>query len=146
MGFVPIIAGVMSGVSTIIGGLAQKSQADAEAAQYRQNAQNALTAGDQQDAARRADLISTLSSVDAIRTARGLDVASPTGLAIASDYTTRAERAINVTRANAFAQAGADRTAAGIASSQGNAAMITGFLKGGQSLFSAGRDAYNYFG
>lgn len=142
MGWVPIVMGVVGGISNIIGGAAQKNQADAEAAAYRQQAQNAITAGDQAEAARRTDLISTLSAVNAIRASRGLDVASPTGMAIAGDLTKRAEAGIHVTRLNALNTASTDLARAGIAKAQGQAALIGGFLKGGTSLLGAGYDAH----
>lgn len=126
---------VLSAASSIVGGFAQKSQSDAEAAQYEQNAKNAITAGDQADYQRRTDLNSTLSAINAMRASRGLEVTSPTGMAIAADRTDRAEKAIDQSNLNYRQQSQSNKTQAGISRSQGRAALIGGFLKGGASLF-----------
>jgi hypothetical protein len=147
MGFaplIPIIATGLGGIAQISGGISANNQARAEAAQYDQNAKSALTAADQSESLRRQDLISTLSSIDAVRTARGLDVASPTGQVIAQNRTARAEQGIDTENLNYRTQAQSYKTQAGISRSQGSAALLGGFLKGGASLFSAGSDAYNY--
>jgi hypothetical protein len=127
-----------------MGGISANNQSQAQAAQQEANAKASLTAADQADAERRRDLMGTLSAIDAVRSSRGLDAASPTGMALASSATTRAERGIDTSNLNYRQEAQSYRTQAGISRSQGTSALIGGFLKGGSSLFSAGRDAYNY--
>jgi hypothetical protein len=146
MGFMAIAATALSGIAEISGGISANSQARAEAAQYDQNAKAALTAADQSESLRRQDLISTLSSIDAVRASRGLDVASPTGQVVAQNRTTRAEQGIDTENLNYRTQSQAYKTKAGIARSEGSAALLGGFLKGGAKLFSAGSDAYKYGG
>lgn len=141
MGFDPVTmmlgATVLSAGGNIMGGIAQNNQSRAEAAQYDQNAKAALTAADQSEALRREDLLSTLSSIDAQRGARGLEGTSPTGMAIRRNTTARADQAIGTENLNYRTQAQSYRTQAGISRSQGQAALIGGFLKGGSKLFGA---------
>lgn len=144
MGWMAIAGQALSAVGSISAGISANSQARAEAAQYDQNAKAALTAADQSEALRRQDLISTLSSIDAVRSARGLDVASPTGQVIAQNRTQRAEEGIDTENLNFRTQAQSYKTQAGIKRSQGSAALLSGFLKGGSSLFGAGSDAMKF--
>lgn len=144
MGFAPILAVGLQAGAQIMGGIAENSQKKAEAAQYDQNAKTTLTAADQSEALRRQDLISTLSSIDAVRSARGLEVASPTGMAIRGNTTARADAAINTENLNYRTQAQSYKTQAGISRSQGTAALIGGFLKGGSSIFGGISDAKRY--
>jgi hypothetical protein len=144
MGWMAIAATAVQGIAQISSGFSANSAYRAQAAQEDQNAKAALTAADQSEAARRQDLISTLSSIDAVRTARGLDVSSPTGIAIAQNRTQRADSAIGTENLNYRTQAQSYKTQAGIDRQQGSAALLGGFLKGGSSLFSAGSDAAKY--
>ena len=135
MGVTAVIgAAVLGAGANIAGGIAANSQAKTEAAQYEQNARLAKTAANQEEVIRREDLLSTLSSVRAIRTSRGLDPSSPTGQAIGERLTLQAERGIGAERLNALNQAQAYRTQAAITRSQGKTALLTGFLKAGTGL------------
>lgn len=147
MGFaVPLViaASALSAGASIYQGLAANAQAKAEAAQYDQNAKAALTAADQADAERRADLNATLSAVNALRTSRGADVASPTGMVLAEDTRARAQRAIDTSNLNYRNKAQAYKTQAGISRSQGTAALVGGFLKGGSTLIGGIHDYQKY--
>lgn len=141
MGFDPITmmlgATVLSAGGSIVGGMAQNSQSRAEAAQYDANAKASLTAADQSESLRRQDLLSTLSSIDATRASRGLEVASPTGMAIRNNTTARADQAIGTENLNYRTQSQSYKTQAGISRSQGQSALIGGFLKGGSKLLGA---------
>lgn len=148
MGFDPVTmmlgATVLSAGGSIAGGFAQNSQSRAEAAQYDANAKASLTAADQSEALRREDLLSTLSSIDATRSARGLEAASPTGMAIRRNTTARADQGINTENLNYRTQSQSYKTQAGISRSQGTSALIGGFLKGGSTLFGGLSDAIKY--
>lgn len=150
MGFDPatMILGsaFLSGGNQIYQGLAANSQAKAEAAQYDQNAKAELIAADQADAERRRDLMGTLSAIHAVRTSRELDVASPTGVALAADSTDRAQRAIDTSNLNYRNRSQSDKTMAGIRRSQGTAALVGGFLKGGSSMIGGISDYGRYGG
>jgi len=144
MGFMAIAAPILSGIGQISAGFSENSAKRAEAAQYDQNAKAALTAADQSEAMRRQDLMSTLSAIDAVRTSRNLDVASPTGMAIAAQRTRRAEQGINTENLNYRTQAQSYKTQAGISRTEGSAALLGGFLKGGSSIFGGVSDARKY--
>lgn len=148
MGFDPVTmfvgATLLGGASEIAGGISTNAQKKAEAQQYDANAKATLTAADQADVERRTDLVSTLSAINAVRTARGLEVASPTGAVIAQGNTTRAERAIDQSNLNYRGQAQSYKTQAGVSRSQGTAALVGGFLKGGATLFKGAGDLKRY--
>jgi hypothetical protein len=124
----------VSAAASVAGGVAAKQQAGAEAKQYEQNSKYAMIAADQETVQRMEDLNSTLSAIDAIRTARGLDVGSPTGQALRDKVSYDASRAINTTRLNALNQAQGNYAQAGVARSQGQAALLGGFLKAGGTI------------
>jgi hypothetical protein len=128
---------VIGAAADILGGASQYSAAKAEAKQYEQNARNAMIAADQRQGERMRDLQSTLSSIDALRTGRGLDPTSPTGVAIRERVDTDAQRAIGIDRTNALQQSSANYNAATAAKSAGKAAYIGGFLKAGAKLVGA---------
>lgn len=143
MGFDPatmavVGSAIISSGADILGGSAEKSAANAEALQYESNAKNAMIAADQRQGERLRDLRSTLSSIDALRAGRGLDVSSPTGAAIRDRVNDDATRAIGTDRLNALNQASANYGAATNARNQGQAAYIGGFLKAGSKLKGAG--------
>jgi hypothetical protein len=144
MGFMAIAAPLLAAGGQIMGGISENNQKRAEAAQYDQNAKATLTAADQSEALRREDLLSTLSSIDAVRSSRGLEVASPTGTAIRQNRTGRAEQAIGAENLNYRTQAQSYKTQAGISRSQGTSALIGGFLKGGSTAFGGISDAVRY--
>jgi hypothetical protein len=141
MGFDPASAfvigsSVIGGGADILGGASEKSARFAEAKQYENNAKLTAIAAQQEEAARRQDLLSARSSINAYRTARGLDIASPTGMAISDAVTADAERAIGTVKLNAAGQVSSLYNQATIARNQGNAAYIGGFLKAGSRLLN----------
>ena len=80
---------------------ASKANAQAQAAQYAEEQRAARLAAEQEEAAKRRTLDAVLSSQDAIRAGRGLDLGSPTGDAIRRDSIEQAEWDITTIRANA---------------------------------------------
>jgi hypothetical protein len=142
MGFDPVTMAigtiVLGAGSSIAGGFAENSAKQAEASQYDRNAKLAKLGADQEEVVRREDLLATISSINAIRTSRGLDVASPTGEAITQHDTMLAERGIGTERLNALNQAQAYGTQAAISRSQGTSAILGGFMKAGTSILSTG--------
>ena len=136
-------AAPIAALGTQIGGpIAQgifgSEAADAQKAQYEFNAKSELIAADQDAASRLSDLNSTMSSINAIRTSRGLDVASPTGMAIASGITKKTDANILASQLNYGTRAQSDMFGAYNANVQGQAALLGGFLKGGQNIADMG--------
>jgi hypothetical protein len=76
--------------------------------------------------------------VNAVRTARGLDVASPTGLAIVADLSRRAQQGIDTVRLNAASDVASYRARAAIAGANATSSIIGGFSSGMRSLFTKG--------
>lgn len=116
---------------SIAGGFADRASARAEAKQYEENAKVAKIGADQQEVARREDLVSTLSTIRAIRTSRGLDPASPTGQAINDKLTSEAERNIGTDRLNALSQISQMHGAAAVSRARGNVSLLKGFVQAG---------------
>jgi len=127
----------MGFVANFAEGFMGYQQAQGEAAQYKFNARSEQIAADQDSVNRLADLNSSLSSINAVRTSRNLDVASPTGLAIAADYTKRAQQGIDTSRLNYLTRAQSDLFGASQAQYKGYAALIGSFLKTGDEFAQA---------
>lgn len=135
MGFTAAVIGIGAGAlaagSSIAGGIADRNVARAEAKQYEENARQAKIGADQAEVLRREDLLGTLSSIRAIRTSRGLDPTSPTGLAINERVRMQGERAIQAERLNSLNEQGKLYSAAAVSRAKGKTSLIQGFLKAG---------------
>jgi hypothetical protein len=138
MGF--SLGSAAEGVGSIAQGVMGMQSDDAQAGWSDFNAKNAQIAGEQAEANRVADLISTQSSVDAVRSARGLQVDSPTGMALSQNLSTQANRSIQQSNLNYMSQQASDDAQAQADRSKGDAALLGGFLQGGQQ----GYDAYKF--
>ena len=135
MGFTASMAAMaVSAGASVAGGIVDNSARKEEAKQYERNANLARIGADQEEVLRREDLLSTLSAINSIRVARGLDVSSPTGMAIADRTTMMAERGIGAMQLNARNQSQAFRTQAGISRSQGTMSLLSGFLSAGTTI------------
>ena len=130
MGFVAGVTG-LAALASVGGGLADRNVARAEAKQYEENARIAKLGADQAEVLRREDLLSTLSSIRAIRTSRGLDPDSPTGMAINERIRMQAERGIQTDRLNALSDANKYYTAASVSRAKGGTSLLQGFLRAG---------------
>jgi hypothetical protein len=120
----------MGWVTPIVEGIGQNQVDQAQAAQYNFNAKSELIAADEDSAARLSDLNSTISAVNAVRTSRGLDLASPTGMAISAGLTKRAESNVQTARLNYETKAQSDKFGAWGANQAGQYALLGGFLQG----------------
>lgn len=143
MGF-PAAAAAMGGAQ-IGQGVMGMEAADAQAQWSDFNAKNAQIAGEQAEANRRADLNATQSAVDAVRSSRGLQIDSPTGMALSQNLATKAQMGINQSNLNASSQQASDLAQAEADRSKGWADLMGGFIQGGQSGVDAGYDA-GWFG
>lgn len=100
------LSNVLSGVgaaSALAGGAQGAAGADFEAAQFREEQENARVAAAQEEVQRRRQLARTLSSINAIRAGRGLDVfGTGTGRAQREDVIKESEEDIATSRLNAM--------------------------------------------
>lgn len=131
----PYLPAGMSAVSGIAGMMGAKSQAEDDAAQAeftrRQaeaNAQNEKIAGIQEETERRRELNDTLSTLDAIRSSRGLSLTSPTGQVQARNIGNIAADNIRIGKLNRLTRATAYKTQASFAASQGKSALKAGSI------------------
>ena len=98
------IGNIFSGfgaLSSIAGGRQGQASAEFEAAQFREEQENARVAAAQDEVQRRRQLSRTLSSINAIRAGRGVELfGGGTGDAIREQVTTEAEEDITTSRIN----------------------------------------------
>jgi hypothetical protein len=120
----------MGWAAPIVSGIGQYQAAQGEKAQYNFNAKSEMIGADQSDAQRRSDLLDTLSLTNAIRSSRGLELGSPTGLAISQGMTKQAEAGISTARLNYLSRAQSDLYGAWGAEQKGTYALYGGFLQG----------------
>ena len=132
-------AAAASGGADIAQGVMGDEMAQGQANQYEFNARSEGIAADQAEAQRRQQLLNTLGQVDAVRTSRGLDVASPTGMALQQYATTSADRNIATERLNYLTQQGSDDIAAQDAQISGDMKLLGGFIGAGQQGFDYGQ-------
>lgn len=123
--------GAFGAAGSIIEG---NSRADA----LRIQAKAAQTQGQQDQVARMTDLQTTLGAIRALTAQRGIDPNSPSAQAYSSGVEANADRNIQRVRANADAQAGADRYGASMAS-------LGGYVGAGTSFFKAASQAADFF-
>ncbi len=121
---------VLQGASQVIGGFAENAAAQVEADEFDKNSEQARLAGEQVSNIRKRDLLSTLSSIDAVRTNRGLSPTSPTGAAIRKDVRGQARRAAGVDQLNALNRQQQFRTQAALSRFRGKTAKLTGIIRG----------------
>ncbi len=92
----------------------------------------------QDEAARREELASNLSSIEAIRAGRGLSQTSPTALVIRDDLTNDAMDDMRVSRLNILNGAESARQSAEQAGKAASNALTAGYLGAGRSLLDFG--------
>lgn len=125
-----LLLGPMLG-GPIAAGMAEKRAANAEAKQFEENAKLAKLSAEQSAEERQRDLMGTLSSIRAIRTSRGLDPSSPTGMAINDRLSTDASTAMSIDRLNSLGQQSQYHLAASTNRARGRVSLLRGFLESG---------------
>ena len=140
---------VMMAVSTAVSVYSSVKQGEAQSAalkfqqqQQQQREEQLRTRAMQDEAARREELASNLSTIEAIRAGRGLSQSSPTALAIRDDVTDNAMDAMRVSRLNILNGAESARQAGEQAGSAASTALTSGYLGAGKSLLDFGTKAY----
>jgi hypothetical protein len=127
---------ILSVGSTIIGGFQAKANADAEAAQYREDARLAKSAGLQDNAERLRELASTLAQQEAILGSRGISLGSysSSSLGVVSDTRKQGEQTIRLSKIQSGASVRRLTLGANIAKSKGKQALVQSFFSAGKTL------------
>ena len=152
MAAAPVMVAMMA-VSTAVSAYSSIKQGEAQAAalkyeqqQHQQREQQLRTRALQEEAARREELASNLSTIDAIRAGRGLSGTSPTALVIRDDVTDDAMDSMRISRLNILNGAESERQAGVQAGRAASNALTSGYLRAGTSLLDFGAKAYGMGG
>lgn len=145
MGFSATAAAVMMAASTAVSVYSGVKQGEAQSAaqkyqqqQQQQREEQLRTRAMQDEAARREELASNLSTIEAIRAGRGLSQSSPTALVIRDDLTNDAMDDMRVSRLNILNGAESARQSAEQAGNAASNALTAGYLGAGRSLLDFG--------
>lgn len=152
MGFSAVTTAVMA-ASAAVGAAASIQQGQAQSAalkaqqlQQEQRAQQLQTRAMQDEAARREELASNLSTIAAVRAGRGLSQVSPTALAIRNDVTGDAMGDMRISRLNILNGAESERQSAIVSGKAASAALTAGYFGAGKSLLDFGASAAGMVG
>jgi hypothetical protein len=133
-----VVGTLMSAAGAISQGNAQKSAMNAQAAEMERQRQAEQTRSIQEEAARREDLASQLSTISAVRAGRGLSQTSPTALVIDEAVTEDSMSDMLTGRTNSLLRQDSLRMSAQSARTQGSLAQTAGYLSAGSSLLKFG--------
>ena len=138
--------GILQGLASVQEGNAAKAAADARRQELDREAQLQKIAATETQASILRELNINLGSVDALLGSRGLDLSSPSAVAISSSMERDARRDARRTAFNANQQASNLRLAGQAALNSGRAARTAGYLRAGGSLFKAATETNSLFG
>lgn len=134
-------------------GAEAKRSADFEAQQLERQSKAYQTQAAQDEANRRNDMESSLETIQVMRAGRGLSLDSPTGEAIQTSVTDRAERDITTSKANILGRASNAELAASQTRRKGDASLLaadigslTSIASGAAKIATAGRYKYGVAG
>lgn len=133
-----IASTAVSALGAISQGAAQSSAMKAQAAELERQRKAEETRALQEEAARREDLASNLSTITAVRAGLGLDKSSPTALAITADVTGDAMNDMFTARTGSILKQDSLRMGAAGYRSQASQARTAGFINAGTSLLNFG--------
>lgn len=138
-----IVGTAASAGSQIMMGGEQAKAAAFEQEQMKIAASQTRTAAAQEETNRRNELTSSLETIEAIRSGRGLSGSSPGGMAVLEGVTNRAERDIGISKGNYAQKADLLDREASMSSSKGSMSLLAGYLGAagtvGSSIFNASR-------
>ena len=139
---VAVAATAVSAATAVYGsiqqGKAQSAALKAQQEQQRQRSEQLHTKALQDEAARREELASNLSTVTAIRAGRGLSQSSPTALVIRDDITDAAMDDMRINRLNILNGAESARQQGEQYGAAASTALTMGYLGAGKSLLDYG--------
>ena len=141
MGLELVLAAAGAGLSamgSIAQGNAQNAAMKAQAAEAERQREAERTRSMQEEAARREDLASQLSTISAVRAGRGLSQTSPTALVINEAVTEDSMSDMLTGRTNSVLRQDSLRMSAASARQQGAMAQTAGYIKAGASLLDFG--------
>lgn len=143
MSFASAGAGILQAGAMIAQGNAARAAGEFNRRQYEAEADRAKTAGLQTSAQLREEFSNTLATLRTMRSARGLDPDSPTGVALEQKLQKNSDRNRTIQEFNYISQAEKNRLAGANEAAQGRAAQRLGYLRAGSSLLkTAGNLAY----
>lgn len=128
----------ISAVGAISQGNAQKAAMNAQAAEMERQREAEKTRALQEEAARREDLASQLSTISAVRAGRGLSQTSPTALVIDEAVTENSMNDMLTGRTSSVLRQDSLRMSAESSRQQGSMAQTAGYIKAGTSLLDFG--------
>lgn len=130
-------AGILTGVSGLIGAFGSFQAGQNEAAKSKRAAQVGRIQADQVDASYRDELNSTISNIRSIRAGAGVGAMSPTGMAIEADQDRVSSRDRKIEVGNKNMQAFQDEQDAKFRKSAAKFSLIGGVAKSLPSFFGA---------
>lgn len=134
---IPLISGIMTGVSGIVGAVGASNAQKWEGEKAKRAAEVGRVRADQIDATYRDELNSTIANIRAIRSSSGASVNSPTGRAIESDQQRISDRDRKIDVGNQRMQASQDEADARFRKSAASAALFGGVAKSLPYFFGA---------
>jgi len=129
---------IFSGLSSIMGGMAQKGQMDAQAQMESFNAKQELIRGREEANQVRENLARSLATAQATGAAQGIDISSGSPETLAFQAMQDADDSIQSIRRNARIGSATKRMSAKALKSKGKSAKTSGFVRGLSSLAKAG--------
>ncbi|MBW8285083.1 MAG: hypothetical protein K0M55_15945 [Rhizobium sp.] len=130
-------AGILTGISGIVGAVGQYQAGQYAAAQSKQAAKVGRVQADQIDASYRDELNSTISNIRAIRASSGVGANSPTGMAIEAGQQKISDRDRKIEVGSKRMQAAQDDNDARFRKSAATVSLIGGVAKSLPSFFGA---------
>ena len=129
---------IFSGLSSIMGGMAQQDQLDAQARMESFNAKQELIRGREEANQVRENLARSLATAQATGAAQGIDISSGSPETLAFQAMQDADESIQSIRRNARIGSATKRMSAQALRAKGKSAKTSGFVRGLSSLAKAG--------
>jgi hypothetical protein len=130
---------IVSVGSSILGGFQAKANADAEAAQYEENARLQKSAGLQDEAERQRELATTLAEQEAILGSRGISLGaySSSSLGVVRETRKQGEQTIRLAKISSNAEVRRQTLGANMAKAKGKQALVQSFFSAGKSILGS---------
>lgn len=136
---------VLQGVAAIQGGNAAAAEGKARQNEMNARAETIKIEADQQHASMVEDLQRTTGTINALIASRGLDLSSPSALALTEGAQAYSYRDINRMRFNAVQNESGARVAGARARLSGRMAQQAGYVSAASSLFKGASEGWSYF-
>jgi hypothetical protein len=130
----------MSAGASVMKGRAEYAASKFEEQQLKIQEENQRIAAAQTEARRTEELTSSLETIQAIRSGRGVGQGSPTGSAILTSVTEDALRDIQTEKLGILQKADQSRLAARLADRKASTSLLAGYLNAGATVAKSGFD------